>query len=87
MKVIAKPIEMVAWFDKTGKTHPVRFRIENEDGIYRTIVIGKILKINLEKLAGNHMQVFTCRSNISGKDTIYEIKFELNTSRWILFKI
>lgn len=87
MKVIAKPIEMEAWFDKTGKTHPVRFRIENEDGTYRTIVIGKILKINLEKLTGNHMQVFTCQSNISGKDTTYEIKFELNTSRWILFKI
>lgn len=66
MKVIAKPIEMIAWFDKTGKTHPVRFRIENEDGTYRTIVIGKILKTNLEKLAGNHMQVFTCQSNISG---------------------
>lgn len=31
MKVIAKPIDTVAWFDKDG-VHPVRFKFESEDG-------------------------------------------------------
>lgn len=84
---MAKPIEMIAWFDKAGKTHPVKFRIENEDGIYKTIVIGKVLEEKLEKLCGNYMQVFTCQSDINGIMKIYEIKFQLKTSQWMLFKI
>jgi hypothetical protein len=87
MKVVAKPIEVVAWFDKTGKIHPVRFRIENEDGTYKTIVIEKILDTSLEKLCGNHARIFTCQSNINDVMKIYEIKFILETSQWMLFKI
>ncbi|WP_290445833.1 hypothetical protein [Clostridium estertheticum] len=31
MKVIAKPIEMVAWTNVNGKMNPIRFKIANED--------------------------------------------------------
>ncbi len=31
MKVLAMPIEMVCWLEKTGMPHPVRFRISRED--------------------------------------------------------
>ncbi|MBW9156543.1 hypothetical protein [Clostridium tagluense] len=82
MKVVVKQIEVVAWFDKSGKIHPVRFRIENDDNTFETIVIGRVLKIDLEKLTGNYIQVFTCQSSIDGIEKIYEIKFELKSSRW-----
>ncbi|MBZ9624909.1 hypothetical protein G9F71_018865 [Clostridium sp. FP2] len=84
MKVVVKPIEVVAWFDKSGKIHPVRFRIENDDNTFETIAIGRVLKIDLEKLTGNYIQVFTCQSSIDGIGKIYEIKFELKSSRWSL---
>lgn len=85
MKVYAKPIEMVAWFDKDG-IHPVRFRIEGKDGSV-VVKIDKVIKKDLEKLAGNPMLVFTCESEINGQLRPYEIKYEIGTMKWMLFKI
>lgn len=87
MKVVAKYIEMVAWFTKDGCPNPVRFRIEGEDKIYTTIKVDKILSRNMERLAGNNMLVFKCQSNIDNIQRVYEIKYELSTCRWMLFKI
>lgn len=87
MKVIAKPIEVVAWFDLSGKINPVRFKITNEDESNSVIKIDRIICIDKEKLAGNNMLVFKCQSIIDGVERIYELKYELSTCRWILFKI
>lgn len=87
MKVVAKAIEMVAWFDKKGIPKPVRFRIENDDESYRVIKIDKVITMDKEKLAGNEMLVFNCQSIIEGSLMMFEIKYELSTCRWILFKI
>ena len=85
MKVVAKPIDMVAWFDKEG-IHPTRFKIEGKDGDV-VVKIGRVIKKGSEKLAGNLMLVFTCESEINGHLKPYEIKYEINTMKWILFKI
>lgn len=85
MKVVAKPIDVVAYFDKDG-VHPARFKIEGKEGDV-VVKIGRVIKKNMEKLAGNNMVVFTCESEINGQVKPYEIKYELNTMKWILFKI
>ena len=86
MKVVAKPIEVVAWFDIIGNIHPVRFRIVQDEET-TTVIIDKIINLMEEKLAGNNMIVFTCQSLINDKEKIYEIKYEIATCRWVLFKI
>ena len=65
MKVLAKPIEMIAWFDFKGLIHPLRFRLIDETGQYKTISVKNIQARKKEKLAGNLMQVFLCRGNIT----------------------
>jgi len=87
MKVIAKPIEMVSWSDKNGNLKPVRFRIENEDESVSVIKIDKVLTMDREKLAGNHMLVYKCQSVIKGAERLFEIKYELNSCKWILWKL
>ena len=42
LKVVAKPIEVVAWFDKLGTVHPVRFRIIQDKEV-TTVIIDKII--------------------------------------------
>ena len=86
LKVVAKPIEVVAWFDKIGTVHPVRFRIMQNEAI-TTVIIDKIINQIEERFAGNYMLVFTCQSLINDKEKIYEIKYEIATHKWILFKI
>jgi hypothetical protein len=87
LKVVAKPIEVVAWFDnKIGTVHPVRFRIMQNEAV-TTVIIDKIIKQIEERLAGNYTLVFTCQSLINDTEKIYEIKYEIATHRWVLFKI
>lgn len=84
--VLAKSIQMIAWFDLDGKVNPIKFKYEEEkDGCSKVIIIDKIMKRDLEKLAGNLMWRFTCSSKIDGIESIYEIKYDLINGRWLLF--
>lgn len=87
MKVIAKPIEVVTWTDKDGNIHPIRFRYVQPDESYRTIKVDKVLYKEYEKLAGNPMWKFTCQSIIGTTQRTFELKYALNTCKWMLFKI
>lgn len=87
MKVIARSIDMVAWFDKNGVPNPVRFRLDGEKDETIIIKIDKVITRNKEKLAGNHMFIFNCQGCINGSQKLFEIKYELSTCKWILFKI
>ncbi|NLK95242.1 MAG: hypothetical protein GX275_08640 [Clostridiales bacterium] len=87
MKVLAKPIDMIAWFKDSGKLNPIKFRLEGEDGTIKIIKINKIIKTANEKIAGNPMQIFTCTAIINGVEKIFELKYEVEKCRWYLFKI
>ena len=87
MKVVAKPISMVAWFDPKGMPHPVRFKIESEEEADVVIKVGRVVTQEKEKFCGNHMLIFNCQSVINGAQKMYQIKYELSTCKWILFKI
>jgi hypothetical protein len=87
MKTIARPIEMVCWFEKTGIPHPVRFKVAREDESETVIKVDKVATVEKEKLAGNPMLVFKCQSVINNATRLFELKYELGTCKWILFKI
>lgn len=87
MKIVARPIQMVAWFKEDGTPNPVRFKIVNSDETYNVIIINKILACQKEKLAGNNMLVFRCQSVINRIERTFEIKYELSTCKWVLWKI
>ena len=87
MKVVAKPIEMVAWTDTKGNINPVRFKLIKKDESSSVIKIDKVISVDKEKFAGNNMLVYKCQSVIKEVDRMYELKYELGTCKWILFKI
>ena len=87
MKIIAKPIEVVSWTDTKGNVNPVRFKITNDDESISVVKIDKVITVEKEKLAGNNMLVYKCQSVVNGADKMYEIKYELSTCKWMLFKI
>lgn len=85
MKVVAKPIQMIAWFNKDGSINPIRFKLE-EDGD-KVIKVDRVLKAEQERLAGCIMEKFTCSSVINGVEKIFELKYDSKSYKWILFKI
>lgn len=84
MKVVAKPIQMIAWFNKDGSINPIRFKIEED--VEKVIKIDRVLKTEKERLSGNIMEKFICSSIIDGIEKLYEIKYDSSTYKWILFK-
>lgn len=83
MKIVNRPIKVMAIFhpDKkleSGKIEPVKFRLD--DIVVR---IQKINKIYEEKIVGNKRIIFVCQNS---NGNLYELKFEIDTKDWYLFK-
>ena len=87
MKIVARPIEVVSYTDDKGSIRPIRFRMQIDDEPMQVIKVDKILVKDTEKLAGNIMFVYKCQSLIDDVMKRFEIKYELNTCKWMLYKI
>ncbi|MFA6808033.1 MAG: hypothetical protein WCR27_03480 [Eubacteriales bacterium] len=87
MKIYMKPIELIAWFTKEGIPHPIKYKIQTEDNSQKVVKILRLLARTEEKIAGNRMYIFKCEGNINGILKIFELKYELNTCKWYLYKI
>lgn len=87
MKVYMKPIEMIAWFTKDKLPIPLRYRIQLDNGANQVIQVDKVLHKEEERLAGNRMIVYRCQSRINNLQRLYELKYEIDSCQWFLFKI
>ena len=86
MKVVAKEIEVISVMSK-GLITPLRLRIIKDDESLQVIKVDKVITRAQEKLAGNLMIVFVCQSLVGDIEKRYELKYEMNTCRWVLWKI
>ena len=78
MKILNEPIKVMAIFTTNGKIEPVKFRLND-----KVVKIEKIMKTYEEELVGNKRIVFVCL--YKGRD-IFELKYEIDTKTWYLFK-
>jgi hypothetical protein len=82
MKVLMKPIEMVTWTDPQGKVKPIRFRIDGE-----VVKVAKVCHMTEETWAKQRTFIYQCQSEINGQLRTYELKFDLQTCKWYLYKM
>lgn len=83
LEIIAKPIECVVVFKKNNQPKPIRFRYKDSTQKEHVIHVDRVSKIEKRKMAGIDALVYTCFTN----DKDYELKFELHTCKWVLFRI
>lgn len=81
-----RPIEMIAWFTQEGVPNPIRYKITSSDTSNVVVKVDRIVSRSEEKLAGNRMIIFRCQSEVNGQLKLYELKYELNTCKWFLYK-
>ena len=86
MKTVALPIEMITYFKADGQMKPIRFKL-NTDNESKVVNITRIIRSHKEKIAGNTMYVYDCQSIIDGVEKLFQLKFDVDTLKWILFKI
>ncbi|MGE5626670.1 MAG: hypothetical protein ACM3X7_00975 [Solirubrobacterales bacterium] len=87
MKVLAQPIEVISYTNDKGDIRPLRFRIQIGDEPMQVMKIDKIIFKQKEKLAGNPMILYRCQSMNGDIEKVFEIKYEIDTCRWMLYKI
>lgn len=87
MKTIAKPIEMISWTEEGGQIHPIKFKITAADGEKNVYRVLQIYTTDLERIAGNRVYRFTCEIAINKLSKLCEIRYELDSCKWMLFKI
>lgn len=87
MKVIAKPVEMIAHTDILGEVRPYRFRVKLDDEPEQVIKVDKVISKQTEKLAGNPMILYRCQRMDGENLRYFDLKYELNTCMWILFRM
>lgn len=83
MKILNEPIKVMAIFNpdkkiESGKIQPIKFRLDD-----KVVRIQKINKVYEEKIVGNTRIVFVCQQP---DGNIYEIKYEIDSKNWYLFK-
>lgn len=87
MKTIMRPIEVLVWMETDGSQRPLRFRLENEDGEMVVVRVEQILSRSEERQAGNPMAIYACQGQIHGQQRRFELKYEIRTCKWYLYKI
>ena len=87
MKVLAQPIEVISYTNDKGDIRPLRFRLQIGDEPMQVMKIDKVIFKQKEKLAGNPMILYRCQGRDGDTEKTFEIKYELDTCRWMLYKI
>ncbi|NLD10174.1 hypothetical protein [Aminicella lysinilytica] len=86
MKILARPVDMIATFSVQGKPTPYKFRYEDTYGHRIEVRIDKIISTESRKLAGIDSIVYTCQSEINQVMRIFELKYIVGQCRWELYK-
>lgn len=86
MKVVRKPVDVIAIFKRKELPMPVRVRMKL-DGQEIVVKVERIIKVQKQKNVGKGTIAYTCQSSINGADRVFEIRFLLDTIEWILYKI
>ena len=76
-----------------GLSHDIQHSINrvgkmtSADSSNVVVKVDRIVTRSEEKIAGNRMIIFRCQSEIDGLLKLFELKYELSTCKWYLFKI
>lgn len=87
MKVIMKPIEIMAHFSADGYITPYRMRYKDAQQSNIIVQIDNILKSSVNTFAGNIVYVYECNAIIDDIQKRFEIKYETKSNIWFLSKI
>ncbi|MFO7637384.1 MAG: hypothetical protein R6W96_08755 [Clostridia bacterium] len=87
MKVLMRSVDMICVNTREGVITPVKFRMTDSRGDTHIVRVQKVLDQKEEKLAGNRMIVFRVQSQVFNQERVYEMKYEISTCKWFIYKM
>ena len=87
MKLFMRPIKMISLSEIDGELVPIKFKIETKDNTNKVIKVDRVVNKRVDKIAGNKMFIYKVVSYINNIEKAYELKYELATCKWYLYKM
>lgn len=82
MRIVSKPIGMIATFVPGEEPKPFKFNYNGKE-----IIVDSIIDVRKTKIAGIDAIVYHCSSIAGDKKIRYELKYTIATCQWTLYKI
>lgn len=87
MRILAKQIDVLVVTDSSGNMSPLRFKAKTKDEEDIIIKIDKIESKEFEKTTSNIMLLYKCKGIVNNKARDFELKFEIKSCKWMLWKM
>lgn len=87
MKLVAKPIDVLAVFMIRDKPRPYRIRFKGEEGEDIVIKIEKVISVEEKNVPGVKTFVYECQSTKGADAFRYQLLYKPDSSSWLLYKI
>jgi hypothetical protein len=83
MKIYMKPVQVICVHDYDGALMPIKWQVRGRD----PVLVDHIAECREEKLAGIPTLIYRCQSLIGERERVYELKYEIPTHIWYLYKM
>lgn len=87
MKIVAKPIDVIATFSGQKKPMPYKFKFYQTSGEKIEVLVDRVQCVEESRLAGIEALIYTCQSVLNGEQKIYQLKYIIRQYRWELYKM
>lgn len=86
MKIVRKPVDVIAIFKRKELPMPARVRME-VDGQEIAVKVDQIIKIQRVKNVGKGEIIYTCQSYIYNVEKLYVLEYLIDDFQWVLYKL
>lgn len=87
MKILSKPIDVLAVFIDGKDPEPIRWRMHHKDGSVTVVKVERIYEIQRVIPYDVNCTGYKCQSHVDGVERRYELKFNRKTLQWLLWKM
>ena len=86
MELINVPLQVIVHCEAGGDLRPLRFRYEDENHAVHTVQIEQITDSRKSSFVGIDAIHYICKGKEQGREHLYELKYTVNTHKWVLFR-
>ena len=80
------PIQVIVHCDAGGELRPLRFRYEDSQHRLHTVQIDQVTDSREVEFVGIAAILYLCKAKAEGKEHLYELKYTIQTHKWVLFR-
>jgi hypothetical protein len=87
MNIVDKSVQVVTTTDRAGIIKPLCFFISDADEIGDVINVERLLRRDKEKIGEDYIYTFTCEIIKDNMKMLCDLRLNLSTEEWILYRM